>query len=587
MPADARWSCSLLVVRHLTASIAQVVFDPASAFTTYNDEGACGPRGDDAVFDVTACSSGTAHLVERVDGWPGDCAAWINGCCYLSYEVYACGEATAPTHGSTLFVYWNSGVEGMPAFHQHCLDNFRRFNPTWTVWLLTLESAPRILGRHMLPYSFYDMSPALQSDAVRLAALTVFGGAWLDITSLFFRMNSLRDMYAEMLFNRREMRLYTILRPNIMDSWFIMARPGALLMSQWHAIFMAYYGARGAASHIEQHDLMAALNPDDVGVLINWWEGGADYLSIHVCFLRVEALAEWAGGAWRDRVLVQTVEEGGYYIQGTMCGRANHFDDLELERNSRPCIYDVLTGPGHSVADIAAPFNKFNGDDTLSLDLDSDYDIERILNERPDCVLSQVFRILSPPPPPLLLLPPSPPTPPPPCRSPPPPPPLAGSPPPPPQNALRPSSARPSSASHPLNEAVLSPPSLLSPSPPPALPSPSPPSPPSPTSMSLEQGHLDGLGLGLAAGLGLGVLLAAMSSHLLSRRTRHRNEAAMARAVADNAVEDGLGIKVRVRTSRSPATKGIKKETLKVKRQRGQIAAVELVDEREIVGGLD
>ena len=228
----------------------------------------------------------------------------------------------------------------------------------------------------------------------------------------------------------RRCALYSILQPNIMDSWFIMARPNALLMSQWHAIFMAYYGPRGAAHQIEQHDLMAALNQDDVGRLINWWDGGADYLSIHVCFLRVETLAEWADGDWRDRVLIQTVEEGGYYIQGTMCGRGNRFDDLELERNSRPCIYDVLTGPGHSVADIHAPFNKFNGDDTISLGLDSDWDIERILNERPGCVLSQVFRILSPPPPPMLL-PASPPPPPPPFRSQTsPPPPLPRSPPP-------------------------------------------------------------------------------------------------------------------------------------------------------------
>ena len=571
-----RAALALLLLQHLAAAVAQVIFDPASVFTTYTDDGACGARGDDAVFDISECSSGTAHLVGRDDGWPGDCAAWINDCCYRRYEVYACGEATAPTYGSTLFIYWNSGIENMPAFHQHCLDNFRRFNPTWTVWPLTLESAPQILGRHMLPYSFYDMGPALQSDAVRLAALTVFGGAWLDITSLFFRMNSLRDMYAEMIVAGKEMRLYSILQPNIMDSWFIMARPNALLMSQWHAIFMAYYGPRGAAHQIEQHDLMAALNQDDVGRLMNWWEGGADYLSIHVCFLRVETLAEWADGDWRDRVLIQTVEEGGYYIQGTMCGRGNRFDDLELERNSRPCIYDVLTGPGHSVADIHAPFNKFNGDDTISLGLDSDWDIERILNERPGCVLSQVFRILSPPPPPMLL-PASPPPPPPPFRSQTsPPPPLPRSPPPLAPPPLRPPSARPSSVSPPLSGTL----------PPPASPL-VPPSPPAPSplltptaSMSLEQsqGRLNGLGLGLVGGLVLGVLLAALSSWLLSRRTRHQNEAAMARAVADdNAIEDCVSKDIKMKKEAAP----------KVKRQRGQIAAVELVDERETGGDLD
>ena len=53
-----RAALALLLLQHLAAAVAQVIFDPASVFTTYTDDGACGARGDDAVFDISECSSG-------------------------------------------------------------------------------------------------------------------------------------------------------------------------------------------------------------------------------------------------------------------------------------------------------------------------------------------------------------------------------------------------------------------------------------------------------------------------------------------------------------------------------------------------
>ena len=69
----------------------------------------------------------------------------------------------------TLFTFWNS--RPMPLFEARCLENMQRFNPTWRILPLSMTSAPRILGRHMLPRGWEEMAPPLQSDCVRLAAL--------------------------------------------------------------------------------------------------------------------------------------------------------------------------------------------------------------------------------------------------------------------------------------------------------------------------------------------------------------------------------------------------------------------------------
>ena len=122
----------------------------------------------------------------------------------------------------TLFAYWNAVK--IPLFQELCISNFKRYNPTWNVFIFNAEIAPQLLGE-LLPLSWSEMSPQLQSDAVRLAALRKFGGAWIDITSMFVRPNSLQEMWDEMIFQKKELRGYTWMTDNILDSWFLMAPP--------------------------------------------------------------------------------------------------------------------------------------------------------------------------------------------------------------------------------------------------------------------------------------------------------------------------------------------------------------------------
>ena len=333
-------------------------------------------------------------------------------------DLGAAQNHPAPLHipeGRTLFAYWNHGDP--PLFHRRCLDNWQRYNPTWTVLLLSQETAVRAVGRHMLPVTFYDMSPQLQSDSVRLAALRVYGGAWLDITSFFVRQNALDQMYAEMTQRGAQLRGYSWLTDHIFESWFIMALPNSVLMAQWHDIFNAYWESRTESHEIEEHNLFWGTNPVDKNAILNTWDGMLDYLSIHACFLRTVALNEWGGyeggdNHWTRDVMLEPGSQGGYYVEMGLCD------------SDEGCLRDQIYNDRLDATEVAThtPLIKFNSGSVMALGIDNDDRMWDVFESETNSILKQVLTIPAQPRPPTPPLPPPPQSPPPPPSIPPPPP---------------------------------------------------------------------------------------------------------------------------------------------------------------------
>ena len=74
-------------------------------------------------------------------GWSADsveCRSHDAGC----DEAHCCVQLPEPTR--MIFAFWNT--ENVPMFQMRCLDNWRRFNPTWTLRLLSVATAPSIVG---------------------------------------------------------------------------------------------------------------------------------------------------------------------------------------------------------------------------------------------------------------------------------------------------------------------------------------------------------------------------------------------------------------------------------------------------------
>lgn len=306
----------------------------------------------------------------------------------------------------TLFLYWSKPP--LPPMHLRCVDNFRRYNPTWSVALLSEATAPILLGRSSLPRTWEQMTPTLQSDAVRLAALRQFGGAWIDITSMFVRKNALDSMWKEMLEQGRDLRGYTTHDEHVFESWFIMAASNSVLMAQWHDMFLTYYESRSASTDIVHHDLFAQIAGQKPfkaieGVTESSCEDCPNYLSIHVCFLRVQALSEWSDGSWQQHVLLErSNERGGYYVQGTLCGagfcnckdasKGGHYKGDE-------CTHDVFWGdtPAEDIAE-HTPFVKLSARAIApSMGLETEEQVLNVFDEHPSSLLAQLLQRDPPP----------------------------------------------------------------------------------------------------------------------------------------------------------------------------------------------
>lgn len=280
----------------------------------------------------------------------------------------------------TLFAYWNT-IQ-IPLFQELCVSNFKRYNPTWNVFVFNEEIAPTLLG-DLLPMSWSEMSPQLQSDAVRLAALRKFGGAWLDITSMFVRPNSLQEMWDEMILKKKELRGYTWMTDNILDSWFLMATPNSLLVAQWHDIFLLYLESREQVFDIHNHNLFAPIH--------NWYEtqrlqsecfNCINYLAIHSCFLRVQSLNEWENGEWKERVLLERAHEKGYYVPGTLCKAGFCMctnPELGGYYKGHHCVHDIFWS-NYSVTEISkyTPLLKLNGNHYKALDVSTNEKAQKI-----------------------------------------------------------------------------------------------------------------------------------------------------------------------------------------------------------------
>ena len=57
-----RWPPTVLMVVSIASSTAGVDFDPGSSMVTYMDDGGCGPRGGNAVADLSPCVLGSHVL---------------------------------------------------------------------------------------------------------------------------------------------------------------------------------------------------------------------------------------------------------------------------------------------------------------------------------------------------------------------------------------------------------------------------------------------------------------------------------------------------------------------------------------------
>merc|ERR1719506_2150740 len=84
-----------MMTRTTTTTTTIRGFDPKSSMTSYADRGCCGPRGDDAKADLSACVSAATIVSERkFDDFK--VVATVDGCDYFAYKIYSCEKGFDP-----------------------------------------------------------------------------------------------------------------------------------------------------------------------------------------------------------------------------------------------------------------------------------------------------------------------------------------------------------------------------------------------------------------------------------------------------------------------------------------------------------
>lgn len=215
------------------------------------------------------------------------------------------GAAPAAGIPKIIWSYWHSGQP--PRVVRACLDNWARFNPGYSVHLVSAASLHEYVDGADLPERFGQATPARQSDWLRLYFLRRYGGIWLDASIILTR--SLDWMLEAQALEQADyvgfyLEKYTA-RPDrpVMDSWCMAAPASSVFVSDWFAEFVQGSFETGDEAYLAQ--LEAEGQAEAVLQKID----SPGYMMIHVTGQRVLH----RGGAYRLHLL--RAEDTAYFYQ--------------------------------------------------------------------------------------------------------------------------------------------------------------------------------------------------------------------------------------------------------------------------------
>lgn len=166
---------------------------------------------------------------------------------YLDKIDKQCIDTKIEIIPKTIYTYWNTcdpsidsqrcnktDTNGMPLFVQKCIKNWKRFNPDYTIILLSPKNISQYISD--LPGNFYQLITQKQADWVRLYMIMVFGGTWLDSSIILTQplstwVDTIKDTY-----NSNGLLLYMkcqSIDTFQVENWFINSSKNDPFISKW------------------------------------------------------------------------------------------------------------------------------------------------------------------------------------------------------------------------------------------------------------------------------------------------------------------------------------------------------------------
>ena len=134
----------------------------------------------------------------------------------------------------TIWLFWKQGEAAAPHVVRQCIASWRRHNPGWEVRVLDARAANAQADISDVP-AF--LPPRCHANMLRLRLLRRHGGVWADATTYCHRpLDEWLPLAASSGF-------FAFAHPGPgrwVDSWFLAAEPGHLLIAAWEEQYAAY-----------------------------------------------------------------------------------------------------------------------------------------------------------------------------------------------------------------------------------------------------------------------------------------------------------------------------------------------------------
>lgn len=204
-----------------------------------------------------------------------------------------------------IYSLWFQGLENAPPLVRWNFDQWVKLNPSYEFILLDEKTSLPYLSN--LKIDLAQISPQAKSDIIRLKVLSEHGGIWTDASVVplqplddwINRALGKTDFFA---FEREGFVLP-------MSSWFLAAKPNAVILEHWSAIVEAYWSVERSALYVEGQprfvptDPMASMEPFNPGKRTQY-----PYFWLHHLFgVLLQTNAEFSQ-AWDQRFRISALE---------------------------------------------------------------------------------------------------------------------------------------------------------------------------------------------------------------------------------------------------------------------------------------
>lgn len=212
----------------------------------------------------------------------------------------------------TIWGYWAQGEVNMPPFFQSCVETWRRFNPHWDIRILEKSTVHDYLSEADLPNRWaHLLSHQIESDAIRLALLSRYGGVWIDVSVI------LRTPLDELCWDEicaGEVPAAAFFHghygteafggKDFTESWFLATRSNNPFFMQWRDLLKELLHNRLDLDGLSAHPLYCGLDLAGFDKLnVEFKVSGMnfrEYLAIHVMCHRLLEKNRAARSQWRS-----------------------------------------------------------------------------------------------------------------------------------------------------------------------------------------------------------------------------------------------------------------------------------------------